>query len=200
VRVLHPCSVFLEVYSVLCLFYLTSCVCVCHLSHGPFAGVPSSQALPGFLVTAPPPVLVSDASCVHSKPFCVRSWWRTNCVAAKHTPKKIASITFTQCVFPPLWLFFSFNNTLRLAWTLNKPTTTHVSTTHRCPRIIVDTEVWSFPDEGGGGALWITFREVPYWGSAAVLSPMLAYVDLQTPPPARPATVTDDIRRPLSPD
>eukprot|EP00277_Geminigera_cryophila_P039411 CAMPEP_0173098464 /NCGR_PEP_ID=MMETSP1102-20130122/34760_1 /TAXON_ID=49646 /ORGANISM="Geminigera sp., Strain Caron Lab Isolate" /LENGTH=52 /DNA_ID=CAMNT_0013990993 /DNA_START=144 /DNA_END=305 /DNA_ORIENTATION=- len=27
----------------------------------------------------------------------------------------------------------------------------------------------------------------------AVLSPMLAYVELQTPPPARTATVTDDI-------
>ena len=45
----------------------------------------------------------------------------------------------------------------------------------------------------GGGALWITLRKAPYSGSAAVLSPMLAYVDLQTPPPARPATVTDDI-------
>jgi len=55
---LHPCSVFLDVYSVLRLFYLTSCVCVCHFSHGPFAGVPSSQALPGFLITAPPPVFV----------------------------------------------------------------------------------------------------------------------------------------------
>ena len=53
---------FVDVYLVLCLFYLTSCVlvCVCHLSHGPFAGVPSSQALPGFLITAPPPVLVPD--------------------------------------------------------------------------------------------------------------------------------------------
>ena len=50
-----------------------------------------------------------------------------------------------------------------------------------------------FPDKRGGGALWITLREVPYWGSAAVLPLMLAYVDLQTPPPARPATVTDDI-------
>ena len=49
---------FLDVYSVAGLFYLTSCVCVCHLSHGPFAGVPSSQVLPGLLTTAPPPVLV----------------------------------------------------------------------------------------------------------------------------------------------
>jgi len=49
---------FLDVHSFLCLFYLTSCVCVCHLSHGPFAGVPSSQALQGFLITAFPPVLV----------------------------------------------------------------------------------------------------------------------------------------------
>ena len=54
----YPCSVFVDVYSVLCLFYLTPCVCICHLSHGPFAGVPSSQALPCFLITAPPPVLV----------------------------------------------------------------------------------------------------------------------------------------------
>jgi len=52
-----------------------------------------------------------------------------------------------------------------------------------------------FPGKRGGRALWITLHEAPYSGSAAVLSPMLAYVDLQTPPPARPrpATVTDDI-------
>ena len=49
---------FLDVYSVLCLFYLISFVCFCHLSHGPFVGVPSSQALPGFLITAPSPVLI----------------------------------------------------------------------------------------------------------------------------------------------
>jgi len=50
-----------------------------------------------------------------------------------------------------------------------------------------------FPDKRGGGALWITLHEAPYSGSAAVLSPMLAYADLHTPPPARPATVIDDI-------
>ena len=33
--VLRPCSVFLRVYSVLCLFHLTTCVCVCHLFYGP---------------------------------------------------------------------------------------------------------------------------------------------------------------------
>jgi len=48
-------------------------------------------------------------------------------------------------------------------------------------------------DKRGGGAFWITLRKAPYSGSAAVLSPMLAYVDLQTPPPARPATVTYNI-------
>ena len=31
----HPCSVFLDVYSVLCLFYLTTRVCICHSFHGP---------------------------------------------------------------------------------------------------------------------------------------------------------------------
>ena len=36
-----------------------------------------------------------------------------------------------------------------------------------------------FPDKRGG-ALWITLREAPYWGSAAVLSLMLAYVDPAT--------------------
>ena len=30
VCVLHPCSVFLDVYSTLFLFYLATCVCVCH--------------------------------------------------------------------------------------------------------------------------------------------------------------------------
>jgi len=35
VCVLQPCSVFLRMYSVLCLFYLTTCVCVCHSFHGP---------------------------------------------------------------------------------------------------------------------------------------------------------------------
>ena len=30
VWLIHPCSVFLDVYAVLCLFYLTTCVCVCH--------------------------------------------------------------------------------------------------------------------------------------------------------------------------
>jgi len=33
----------------------------------------------------------------------------------------------------------------------------------------------NFRDKRGGGALWITLREAMYWGSAAVLSPMLAY-------------------------
>jgi len=49
------------------------------------------------------------------------------------------------------------------------------------------------PDKESGRVLWITLREESYWGSMAVLSPMLAYVELQTPPPARTATVTDDI-------
>jgi len=47
-----------------------------------------------------------------------------------------------------------------------------------------------FSDKRGGGALWITLRESLNWGSTAVLYPMLAHVDLQTPPPVRPATVT----------
>ena len=54
VCVLHPCSVFLDVYSVLFFFCLTSCVYIYHLSHGPFAGVSSNQTLPGFLITTPP--------------------------------------------------------------------------------------------------------------------------------------------------
>ena len=58
VCVFHPCSVFLAVYSVLCLFYLTSCVCVCHLSFGPSAWMPWSQARLGFLSIAPQPVPV----------------------------------------------------------------------------------------------------------------------------------------------
>jgi len=49
------------------------------------------------------------------------------------------------------------------------------------------------PDKEGGRVFWITHREESYWGSMAVLSPMLAYVELQTLPPARTATVTDVI-------
>jgi len=69
----HPCPVFLDVYSVLCLSYLTSCICVCHLSHGPFVGVPTSQALPYYCTST-----------------CARSCctWRASCVNSK--PKKIA--------------------------------------------------------------------------------------------------------------
>ena len=42
-------------------------------------GVPSSQALPGFLITAPPPLLVPAvrtwrANCVHSNPFYLLFW------------------------------------------------------------------------------------------------------------------------------
>ena len=49
------------------------------------------------------------------------------------------------------------------------------------------------PDKEGGRVFWITLREESYWGLMVILSPMLAYVELQTPPPARTATVTDDI-------
>ena len=49
------------------------------------------------------------------------------------------------------------------------------------------------PDKESGRVLWITLREESYWGLMAALSPMLAYVELQTLPPARTATVTDDI-------
>ena len=58
----------LDVYSVVCLFYLTSYVCVYHLSHGPFVGVPSSQALPGFLITCTRSCCTWCASCMDSKP------------------------------------------------------------------------------------------------------------------------------------
>ena len=110
----------------------------------------------------------------------------------------------------------------------NKVPKIRVSTTHRCPRVIIvaDWEAFSlhpgfswhsqnchrcslsidcitptgrreapcwFSDKRGVGALWITLREALYWNSAAVLSSMWAYVDLQTPPPARTATVTDNI-------
>ena len=49
------------------------------------------------------------------------------------------------------------------------------------------------PDKEGGRVLWITVREESYLGLMVVLSPMLAYMELQTLPPARIATVTDDI-------
>ena len=63
----HPCFMFL----VLCLFYLSSSICVCHLSHGPFVGVPSSQVLPSYCTST-----------------CARSCctWRANCVDSN--PKK----------------------------------------------------------------------------------------------------------------
>jgi len=62
VFVLHPCSVLLDVYSVLSLLfdYMRT-----RLRFIPWTwsitGVPSSQALPGFLITAPPSVCVPDA-------------------------------------------------------------------------------------------------------------------------------------------
>jgi len=45
----------LDVYSVLFLFYLTTCVCVCHLFHGPLRECLRAR---GSLITAPPCVLV----------------------------------------------------------------------------------------------------------------------------------------------
>jgi len=56
VCVLHPCCVFLDVYYVLQLFCLSTSICVCNSFS--IAGVPLSQALPGFLITAPPSVCV----------------------------------------------------------------------------------------------------------------------------------------------
>ena len=41
--------------------------------------------------------------------------------------------------------------------------------------------------------VWTTLHQAPCRGSAAVLFPMLAYVQLQIPQPARTANVTDDI-------
>jgi len=58
VCVLHPCPVVLDVYSVLFPFSLTTCACVCN--SWSIAGMPSSQALPGFLITAPPSLCVPD--------------------------------------------------------------------------------------------------------------------------------------------
>jgi len=53
---LHPCSVFLDVYGVLCLFFLDYLCMRLPFFLWSIAGVPSSQVLPGFLVPAPPPV------------------------------------------------------------------------------------------------------------------------------------------------
>jgi len=53
--------------------------------------------------------------------------------------------------------------------------------------------VKGFPDKGGGRVLWIALCEELCWGSMSVLSPILVYVELQTPAPARIATVTNDI-------
>ena len=61
----HPCFMFL----VLCLFYLSSSICVCHLSHGPFVGVPSSQVLPSYCTsTCARSCCTWRASCVDSNP------------------------------------------------------------------------------------------------------------------------------------
>jgi len=55
----HPCSIFLDVCSIPLLF---DYMCMC-LSFIPWsiAGVRSSQALPGFLITTPPSACVPDA-------------------------------------------------------------------------------------------------------------------------------------------
>ena len=66
---IHPCSVFLDVYSVLCLFYSTTCVCVCHVFYGSLRECLRARR---FRAT-----LLLHTTCVHS--WCT---WRTNCVAA----------------------------------------------------------------------------------------------------------------------
>jgi len=59
--VVHPCSVFLHVYGVLCLFYLTTCVCVCHSSYGPLRKCLRARRFRcRNKVTAPPSVCVPD--------------------------------------------------------------------------------------------------------------------------------------------
>jgi len=51
----QTCSVFLDVYFVLCLFYLNTCVCVCHPFHGSLRECLRARR---FLITAPPSVCV----------------------------------------------------------------------------------------------------------------------------------------------
>jgi len=57
VCVRHPCSVFLDVYSVPFLFYLTTCVCVCNSFYGPMRECLRVRRFQVFLITAPPSVL-----------------------------------------------------------------------------------------------------------------------------------------------
>jgi len=59
--------VFLDVYSVLCLFYLTWCVCVCHLSGSAFE--PGASGLPYYCTsTCARSCCTWRATCVDSKP------------------------------------------------------------------------------------------------------------------------------------
>jgi len=55
--VLRPCSVFLDV---LCLFYLNTCVFVCHSFHGPLRECLRARRFQATLFIAPPSVYVSD--------------------------------------------------------------------------------------------------------------------------------------------
>ena len=82
VCVLQPCSVFLDVYSVtsLFLFYLTTCVCVCHSFHVYCGSAfePGASRLPYYCTS-----------------ISVRSWcnWRASCVDSK--PKTKTPLTRT---------------------------------------------------------------------------------------------------------
>ena len=62
--VLRPCSVFLDVCDVLCLFYLNTCVCICPSFHGLLRECLRARlfrvTLPSSLVTAPPSVCIPD--------------------------------------------------------------------------------------------------------------------------------------------
>ena len=80
---LHPCFVFLDEYSVLCLFYLTTCVCVCHSFHGPLR-----ECLPARRFRA------SLLLRLHLSSFLSCCTWRASCMDSK--PKNKSSLSFSS--------------------------------------------------------------------------------------------------------
>ena len=83
VCVLHPCSVVLDVYSVPCLFYLTTCVCVCHLFQTTFMRPRSIARVPFDSVRRFRASLLLHTTCVH---LCCN--WVVSCVAVYQTKNK----------------------------------------------------------------------------------------------------------------
>jgi len=77
----HPCSVFFDVYSVLFLLYMNTCVCVCHQFHCPWRECHRARRFQATLL-------------LHTT--CVRSWckWRASCVTANTKKKDFFHKTF----------------------------------------------------------------------------------------------------------